>query len=173
MAGIQAVTFTSNPSSGTSAISSKKDKKENVQNAATVAGGTGYAVKAASKRYIQQGMSNKTIVEGEKNLQKMLSATQKVMNDTGRAVKESKGFISYFKRNYKMYTQDAINYLSKWKESKFLGPIVKSPVVKAGASAFGGVLAVFVLISGINRAAENGELAICDLRNKIHSMTNN
>lgn len=160
MSGVQSVSFTSNPRPHSSTERDKK--KENAQNVATAVGGTGFAAKAtrmASKRGLQQG---------ESTLQSMMQATQDVMHGTSRTIKESKGLVASFKRHYKMFKGDAIKFVSKWKDSKILGPIIKSPVMKGIASGFGGILAVFVLISGVNRAIENGELAFSDLKNQYH-----
>ncbi len=157
MAGVQAISFTSKPRVNQPV---DRDKKEKAQDVATAVGGTGFAAKAsrmASKRGLQQG---------ESTLQSMMQTTQNVMQGTSRTIKESKGLAASFKRHYKMFKGDAIKFFSKWKDSKILGPIIKSPVIKGIASGFGGILAVFVLISGVNRAIENGELAFNDLKNQ-------
>lgn len=157
MAGVQAISFTSNPHTKPAV---DRDKKEKAQDVATAVGGTGFAAKAsrmASKRGLQQG---------ESTLQSMMQTTQNVMQGTSRTIKESKGLVASFKRHYKMFKGDAMKFFSKWKDSKILGPIIKSPVIKGIASGFGGILAVFVLISGVNRAIENGELAFNDLKNQ-------
>lgn len=157
MAGVQALSFTSKPRVNQPV---DRDKKEKAQDVATAVGGTGFAAKAsrmASKRGLQQG---------ESTLQSMMQTTQNVMQGTSRTIKESKGLAASFKRHYKMFKGDAIKFFSKWKDSKILGPIIKSPVIKGIASGFGGILAVFVLISGVNRAIENGELAFNDLKNQ-------
>ena len=157
MTGVQAISFTSKPRVNQPV---DRDKKEKAQDVATAVGGTGFAAKAsrmASKRGLQQG---------ENTLQSMMQTTQNVMQGTSRTIKESKGLAASFKRHYKMFKGDAIKFFSKWKDSKVLGPIVKSPVVRGIASGFGGILAVFVLISGVNRAIENGELAFNDLKNQ-------
>lgn len=157
MAGVQAISFTSKPRVNQPV---DRDKKEKAQDVATAVGGTGFAAKAsrmASKRGLQQG---------ESTLQSMMQTTQNVMQGTSRTIKESKGLAASFKRHYKMFKGDAIKFFSKWKDSKILGPVIKSPVIKGIASGFGGILAVFVLISGVNRAIENGELAFHDLKNQ-------
>lgn len=157
MTGVQAISFTSKPRVNQPV---DRDKKEKAQDVATAVGGTGFAAKAsrmASKRGLQQG---------ESTLQSMMQTTQNVMQGTSRTIKESKGLAASFKRHYKMFKGDAIKFFSKWKDSKILGPIIKSPVIKGIASGFGGILAVFVLISGVNRAIENGELAFNDLKNQ-------
>ena len=163
MAGVQAISFTSKPRVNQPV---DRDKKEKAQDVATAVGGTGFAAKAsrmASKRGLQQG---------ESTLQSMMQTTQNVMQGTSRTIKESKGLAASFKRHYKMFKGDAIKFFSKWKDSKVLGPIVKSPVVKGIASGFGGILAVFVLISGVNRAIENGELAFSDLKHQYNKYSN-
>ena len=56
--------------------------------------------------------------------------------------------------------------LLKFKESKFIGPIVKSPITAKFSALAGGALAFFVLVTGINKAARSGSLAVEDLKNK-------
>lgn len=163
MTGVQSISFTSKPRVNQPV---DRDKKEKAQDVATAVGGTGFAAKAsrmASKRGLQQG---------ESTLQSMMQTTQNVMQGTSRTIKESKGLAASFKRHYKMFKGDAIKFFSKWKDSKVLGPIVKSPVVRGIASGFGGILAVFVLISGVNRAIENGELAFSDLKHQYNKYSN-
>ena len=42
---------------------------------------------------------------------------------------------------------------------KFIGPIVKSPVMKGVAGIFGGAMAFFALVTGLDKAYRNGKLA--------------
>ena len=57
--------------------------------------------------------------------------------------------------------------ISKYKEWKFIGPIVKSPVAKAATGVFGATMAFFVLVSGVQKAVDNGRLALNDLHRRI------
>ena len=163
MVAISALNFTSNQQ--THQTQTAKENKEKVQDAATVVGGTGYAAKASR-------MASRRGLQGEKALTEVIDTSRQVMQGTGKTIKEANGFIAKFKQNYKMYVQDATQWFNKWEGTKFIGKIAKSKVAIGLASAFGGILAVFVLISGVNRAAENGALAVCDLKDKYHQLMN-
>lgn len=146
----------------------QQQKKDNAQKAATVVGSTGFAA-SATKYASRRGLRAQA---GEKTLQTMMEATQKAAKITGKGIKESTGFIASFKRNFKMYTADLLKWANKFQNNKILGPIIKSPVMKKLAGAFGGVMAFFVLITGVTKAAESGALAVDDFRGKYHQMRN-
>ncbi len=164
MVGIHAVSFTSNQP--TQQPQAAKENKEKVQDAATAVGGTGYVAEKASKLAGRKGL------QGEKGVTEVIDTTRQFMQGTGKTIKEANGFIAKFKNYYKTYFQDAKNWFKKLESSKYLSKLAKSKVTEWIASAFGGTLAVFVLISGINRAAENGTLAVCDLKDKYHQLMN-
>ena len=70
-------------------------------------------------------------------------------------------------RNTKRFSNHAMNWLKGFENTKFIGPIIKSPVTKKLTGAFGAVTAVFVLISGLSEASRNGRIAIGDIREKL------
>ena len=141
-------------------------KKEKTETAATVVGSTGF-VATATKYASKQGLKAEA---GEKVLQTMMEKSQQAARITSNGIKESTGFITKFKKNMKIFSGDFMEIAAKLKNNKILGPIVKSPVTKKLASGFGGVMAFFVLITGISKAAENGSLAINDIQNKYRQM---
>lgn len=143
-----------------------QQKKEKTEKAATVVGSTGF-VATATKYASKQGLKAEA---GEKVLQTMMERSQQAARITSKGIKESTGFIAKFKKNMKIFSGDFMGFASKLKNNKILGPIVKSPVTKKLASGFGGVMAFFVLVTGISKAAENGSLAINDFKDKYRQM---
>ena len=57
--------------------------------------------------------------------------------------------------------------LKAFENTKIIGPIIKSPITKKVTGVFGGITAVFVLISGLSEAAQDGKFAIGELANKF------
>ena len=54
------------------------------------------------------------------------------------------------------------------KNSKFIGPIINSPVTKKLAGVAGGALAFFVLVTGVNKAVKTGAIAVDDFKHQFH-----
>ncbi|MBD5402642.1 hypothetical protein HDR58_07580 [bacterium] len=149
---VQSISFTSNNQP------QKNNTKEKVQETATIAGGTGYLAKAMQN-------AQKTVNEGEKVVRTTMETTTKAAKLTSRITKESTGFITKFQKHMQKYAAEFMNFVSKFTNNKYLSPIVKSPIVGKCSKAFGGVMAFFALASGLTKAAENGSLAICDIKN--------
>ena len=70
-------------------------------------------------------------------------------------------------KDTKKFSNHAMKWLKGFENTKFIGPIIKSPVTKKLTGAFGAVTAVFVLISGLSEASRNGRIAIEDIREKL------
>lgn len=70
-------------------------------------------------------------------------------------------------RNTKRFSKHAMSKLKAFENTKFIGPIIKSPVTKKLTGAFGAVTAVFVLISSLGEASKNGKIAVADLKEKL------
>lgn len=141
-------------------------QKEKTEKAATVVGSTGF-VATATKYASKQGLKAEA---GEKVLQSMMEKSQQAARITSKGIKESTGFIAKFKKNMKLFSGDFMEIAAKLKNNKVLGPIVKSPITKNLAGAFGGIMAFFVLVTGISKAAENGSLAVNDFKDKYRQM---
>jgi len=144
----------------------QQKRKENTEQAATVIGGTGFA--ASATRYAGKRGLMKNAETGEKVLKTMLENTQKTAKFVSKNSAEAKGLFGNFINNAKIYAGDILNRIAKFKDNKFFGPIVKSPLMKKAAGAFGVTLAFFVLVTGVRKAAETGSLAIDDVKNKYH-----
>lgn len=142
-----------------------QEQKDKTQKTATVVGSTGFVATSATRYAGKRGL-----LGGESALQKMMKATTEAAKITGEGVKQSSGFIARFKQNTKLFTQDVLKLAQKLQNNKILGPIVKSPIMKGIAGTFGVVTAFFVLLSEGSKAAENGTLAVGDLKDKIDQM---
>lgn len=149
-------------------IEQQQKQKETKEKAATVVGSTGF-VATATKYASKRGLSA-SAQAGEKTLQSMMEATQKASRITGKGIKESTGFIAKFKKNMKLFSGDFMKFTKGLENTKFIGPIVKSPLIKKAAGAFGGVMAFFVLVTGLSKAAETGALAFDDAKDKYRQI---
>ncbi len=161
MAGIPSVTSTSVNPSMTAA--QRKEKSEQV--AAGVGGAAGLttqATKAASRRGLQ----------GEQALSNMLETVTKTQQAVNKNTKAATGLWATFKNNIKIYSTDIYARLNKFKNAKFIGTIVNSPITKKVAGFFGGALAFFVLITGVNKAVKTGAIAVDDFKHQYHEMKN-
>lgn len=70
-------------------------------------------------------------------------------------------------KNTKRFSNHAMNWLKGFENTKFIGPIIKSPITKKLTWAFGAVTAVFVLISSLGEASKNGKITISDIKEKL------
>lgn len=159
---VQKISFTGN-------APIQRDRKEKVQDAATVAGGTGF-VAGASKIAGKKGLT--AVTSAERGIRTTMDAATEAAELASRGIKEGSGYLSKFKVLSQKYYGDAIKFLSKFKDNKFIRPIIKSPVGRGIASVFGGTLAFFVLISGIAEAAESGQSAISDIKRRYGKIVN-
>ena len=143
MSGIEAINNIRTPINPTQS----QQKKEKTEKAATVVGSTGF-VATATKYASKQGLKAEA---GEKVLQTMMEKSQQAARITSKGIKESTGFIAKFKKNMKLFSGDFMEIAAKLKNNKILGPIVKNPITKKLAGAFGGVMAFFVLVTGVSK----------------------
>lgn len=159
---VQKISFTGN-------LIPNNDKKEKVQDAATVAGGTGFVAKATS---MASNRGLKTVQSAQRSLKTTMDAATEAAHMASDGLKQSSGYIAQFKNLSRKYYGDAISFLGRFKDNKFIRPVIKSPIAKGLATAFGGTLAFFVLISGIAEAAESGNSAISDMQKKYYMLKN-
>lgn len=78
------------------------------------------------------------------------------------------GLFGKFKKNVGMFTASIINKAMKFKDMKFIGPIINSPVTKGVASFLGVGMAFFALVTGIDKAYRNGKIAVSDIKDKLN-----
>ena len=80
---------------------------------------------------------------------------------------EVTGLFGKFKQNFARFSGSIMKQASKFQDMKYIGAVVKSPVMKATAGVFGGAMAFFALVTGVDKAYRNGRLAVCDVRNRF------
>lgn len=143
----------------------QQKRKETTQTVATGVGATGGFAASARTYATKRGLN---AAKGEKTLEMMLEATQNVTQTASQNTEVARGLWATFRRNVKVFSNDFLLQVAKFKNSKFIGPIIKSPLTKKVAGAFGGAMAFFVLVTGVNEACENGSLAVGDLKHKLN-----
>lgn len=161
MAGIPSIN--ANTTSPSMTAQQRKEKSEQV--AAGVGGAAGLTTSATK-------MASKKGLQAEQSLSNMLEAVTKTQQAVNKNSKAVTGLWGTFKNNIKVYSADILARLNKLKDAKFIGPIIKSPFTKKVAGFFGGALAFFVLVTGVNKAVKTGEIAIDDFKYQLNEMRN-
>lgn len=151
---------TTNP---TMTAQQRKEKSEQV--AAGVGGAAGLSTSATR-------MAGKRGLQAEQQLSNMLETVTKTQQTINKNTKVATGLWGTFKTNIKVYSADILARLNKLKNAKIIGPIIRSPFTKKVAGFFGGALAFFVLITGVNKAVKTGAIAVDDLKNQFNEMRN-
>lgn len=90
-------------------------------------------------------------------LKRFTASLNKTTGTSGR-------LISKFKTDMAAFSADIMKHLEKFNGGKFLGKFIKTPVAKGISTIGGGILAFFVLVTGINKAVNTGEIAIANLK---------
>ncbi|MCM1338745.1 MAG: hypothetical protein NC191_03640 [Muribaculaceae bacterium] len=142
--------------------STGKNKTEQV--AAGVGGAAGItasATKMAGKR---------GLVASENSLASMLSTVTKTAGTVTENAETATSLWGKFKLNTKIFTIDLLKKFKALENKKFIGAIFKSPLLKKAAGAFGVGLAFFVLVSGVNKAAQTTVEAAGDIKNKLEDI---
>ncbi len=139
----------------------RQKRQEQVASGVGGAAGVGAATKFAGKRALKHEAKSEMLAD-------MYAQVSRTMNSVNEGSQVSSGLWHAFKANMTKYTKSVETLLLKFKESKFIGPIIKSPVTAKFSALAGGALAFFVLVTGINKAARSGSLAVEDLKDKYH-----
>ncbi len=140
-------------------------REQNQEAVATGVGATAGLTTAATKAAGKRGLQS-----GEKVLTSMLDSAQAAAKTAGQNSKEVTGLWNSFKLNIAKYTKDILTRVEKFKNTKYIGAIVKSPITKGLASFCGGALAFFVLITGVSKAIRTGAIAVDDLKKQYNEM---
>ncbi|MBR1425574.1 hypothetical protein IJ579_08430 [bacterium] len=149
------VEFTPNIQSNRQQAEQRQQRKERTQAVATGVGVTGYGTAAATNYASKRGI-----------LGSMMNRSQSIARTAGNINREATGLFSNFFRNTRKYTADIIHKLNHYEEMRFIGPIVKNPIVQKMAGGLGVVMAFFVLITGLRKSAETGAMAINDAKHR-------
>jgi len=138
------MTVTINPYS-TNATQQNINKKDTQQQVTAGVGGAAGINATAQRMASKRGLSR-----GESLLQKMMSNVSKNTS----TIQEGSTLWSKFKYNTHFYANHIMKKMNGLESTKFIGKIIKSPIVKKSASLFGGALAFFVLVTGVNNTIE-------------------
>ncbi len=161
---VQPINFTS--SQAQSVQEQRKDKQEQV---ATGIGGAAGVTAAATKYAGRKGLKAQA---GEKFLGELSGQVANGIKGVNKTQQVAEGFIASFKQNLKMYSASIMEHLNKFKNTKIIGSIVKSPIARKASFLFGGALAFFVLVTGVNKAFENGQIAVEDFKQQYRDFKN-
>ena len=143
----------------------RREKKEEVATGVGAAAGiTASATRAAGKRGLQASRS----LEAQFN--QVVETVQTASRNVSRNTEEVTGLFSKFKSNIAKYSKQIETYLQSFKDTKFIGAIVNSPVTKAATKLFGGALAFFVLVTGMTKAFRTGAIAFDDFKSQYSEM---
>ena len=120
-----------------------KERRQNAENIATGTAATG-TVAYGSKKYVRQAFDRAT-------------ATARTVSQNA---KEASSLWGKFNIKTREFTRDIALRLSKFENSKYIGPIVKSKAVQRATKGFGIVTAFFVLVPTLLESIETGKIAL-------------
>lgn len=149
--------------SRTKVVADRHQQKK--EEAAVAAGGAAGLSTTATRMAGKRGLKAEA---GEKVLQNMMESVSTTTQNANRAVREAEGMWGAFNRNVKMYAESIMKKFEAFKNTKFIGPIINSPITRKLSFFAGGVLAFFVLITGINKMIKTGNIAMNDLKSQYN-----
>ena len=104
------------------------------------------------------------------SLQKMMANVTSTAERVSENAEKATTLWGKFKKNTTIFTKDILARFKALENTKFIGAIVKSPIVKKSAALFGGALAFFVLVTGVNKAVKTSVQAAGDIKNKVENL---
>lgn len=140
----------------------REQRKQTQEQVATGIGGAAGVTAAATKYAGRKGLKAQA---GEQFFGELSGQVASGIKGVNKSQEVAKGLWASFKQNIKMYSASVMEHLNKFKDTKIIGAIVKSPIAKKASFLFGGALAFFVLVTGVNKAFENGKIAVEDFKN--------
>ena len=144
-------------------VVSNEQRKQKQEQVATGIGGAAGVTATATKYAGRKGLRAQA---SEKFLGELSGQVAQGIKKANEAQEVATGLFATFKKNFKMYSASVLEQLNKLKNSKFIGPIVKSPIAKKVSAVAGGALAFFVLITGVNKAVKTGAVAVNDFKSQ-------
>lgn len=132
-------------------------RKETEQKVATGVGATG----AGAAAY----QAKRTSVN--RTLQSMFANVTNTTKNARQNAAEVTSLLGKFKLNVTKFSGDIMAKAMKLKDVKYIGAIVKSPVMRGAAGVFGGAMAFFALVTGVDKAYRNGRLAVTDVSSRL------
>ena len=122
------------------------EKKEEIRDGVVAGGAVGAGYTAVRKNALNMIKETETACKAGK-----AAAAARAAN----AAKGSAGLFAGLKNNAKVITKNLITKLDAIKTSKYIKPIINNRLTRAACGAFGGFLAVCILISGIGTLYNN------------------
>lgn len=136
-----------------------QEQREDIRDTAVAGGAAGAGYTAAKGGGLNMAKKLKNASSVSSKVTGDLNSGLKTINESRKAVTgvagEASGLFKSFKLNAKKYSDNIINSLKSMKCGKFVQRMINTPVVKAGCKAFGGILAVCVLLSGLGTLYNN------------------
>ena len=145
---------------GTQQYPSSTGNKTKTDQVAAGVGGAAGVTTSATKMAGKRGLS----------LQKMMANVTSTAERVSENAEKATTLWGKFKKNTTIFTKDILARFKALENTKFIGAIVKSPIVKKSAALFGGALAFFVLVTGVNKAVKTSVQAAGDIKNKVENL---
>ncbi len=144
--------------------SKRQQATETTEKVAAGVGGAAGLTKTATNMASKRG-----ILATERTFQGMMSSLTNGASTITEGSQQALTLWGKFKNNTKVFTADILRRFKALENSKFIGAIIKSPIAKKAAAVFGGVLAFFVLVTGVNKAVKTGIEAAGDVKSKLET----
>lgn len=122
------------------------EKKEEIRDGVVTGGAVGAGYTAVRKNALNMIKETESACKAGK-----AAAAARAAN----AAKGGAGLFAALKNNAKVITKNLITKLDAIKTSKYIKPIINNKLTRAACGAFGGFLAVCILISGIGTLYNN------------------
>lgn len=122
------------------------EKKEEIRDGVVTGGAVGAGYTAVRKNALNMIKETESACKAGK-----AAAAARAAN----AAKGGAGLFAGLKNNAKVITKNLITRLDAIKTSKYIKPIINNKLTRAACGAFGGFLAVCILISGIGTLYNN------------------
>lgn len=166
MTGISAIS-SSTPNTNTNPKHSSTYQKDKSEQVAAGVGGAAGITTSASKFASKQGLKAQA---AEKVLQQGMETVTNANKTIQKNKKVVTGLWGTFKKNIGKYSNDISKRIGKFKDSKIIGPIIRSNVTKSLSKALGGILAFFVFTTGIVKAFRTGAIALDDMKKQFQEI---
>ena len=148
------------------------DRNREVAKHTAEAGTAGFGVVAARNYAQKKGIVGKMVANAAERASQAARTASRAARVANANAKNASTLIDRFFRNSKIFAEDIMARLVRFKNNKFMKPIIESPLTKKFAGFLGGAFAFFVLITGLAESINNGKVMIGDAKDKIYEMQN-
>lgn len=130
-------------------------RKETAQEVAIGTGVTGAAYHNAQRMPVNKVLKN------------MYSRVTAITKTTRNNAQEVTGLFGKFKSNIVKFTSSLRGYADKFKNVKYIGAVVKSPITQGIIYGSGVAMAFFALVTGLYKAYKNGRISVEDIKSRF------